>query len=75
MFRPERMTSASIICVRQDVESVLEALSSFGEFQIEKATEENTTRSEYDQLIQKTEESFSNIKNLIKQLTLKKQAF
>ncbi len=69
MFRPERMISASVICVKQDVESVLEALSSFGEFQIEKATKENTTGLEYGQLIQKAEESLTNVRGLIKQLS------
>ncbi len=72
MFRPERMTSASIICVKQDVETVLEALSSFGEFQIEKNAEENATSSEYGQLISKAEESLSSINDLIRQLSQKK---
>ena len=39
MLRPERMTVASVICVKQDVEPLLEALSSFGEFHIEESAE------------------------------------
>ncbi len=67
MFRPERMSSASIICVRQDVEPVLQALSSFGEFHIETAAED-ASLAEYNESIQKTEESLSNVNSLIKHL-------
>ena len=60
MLRPERMTFTSIICVRKDVESVLEALSSFGEFHIEQASEDSNItgiHSEYPE----SEESLSNV--------------
>ena len=71
MFRPERMSDTSIICVKQDVESVLEALSSFGEFHIEQATEE-ASLIDYTQSIQKGEESLTNVNELIKQLMPRK---
>ena len=71
MLRPERMTNTSIICVRQDVESVLQALSSFGEFHIEQAPE-NTTVSDYVQIIQKSEESLGYVNELIKELNREK---
>ncbi len=74
MLRPERMTSASIICVRQDVETVLAALNNFGEFHIEQAAEDATV-SEYSQNIQKIEESLSNVNELIKQLSQEKSGF
>jgi V/A-type H+-transporting ATPase subunit I len=62
------MTFTSIICLRKDVESVLEAISSFGEFHIEQASEEGTNGTDYNQNIQKTEDTLLNIKELIKQL-------
>src|SRR5208337_4172481 len=71
MLRPERMTFTSIICVRKDVESVLEALSSFGKFHIEEIPE-NVSLLENSQEIQKAEESLSNANDLIKQLSQEK---
>ncbi|MGD0644771.1 MAG: V-type ATPase 116kDa subunit family protein [Candidatus Bathyarchaeia archaeon] len=68
------MTFTSIICARKEVESVLEALSSFGEFHIEEAAED-ATLSEYDQSIQKVEESLVNVDELIKQLSQEKPSF
>ncbi|MGD0450028.1 MAG: V-type ATPase 116kDa subunit family protein [Candidatus Bathyarchaeia archaeon] len=68
MLRPERMTFTSIICVRKDIESVLEALSSFGEFHIDLASEGNTSLTDYSQSIQKTEDSLINVNELTKQL-------
>lgn len=71
MLRPERMTAASVICVRQDVEPLLEALSTFGEFHIEEATD-NVSPLEYNLQIQKAEESLSSVNDLIKQLNHEK---
>ena len=71
MFRPERMSATSIICVKQDVESVLQALSNFGEFHIEQVNEE-TTLTDYNERIQKTDESLSCINGLIKELCQEK---
>ena len=65
------MALTSIICVKKDVESVLEALSSFGEFHIEE-TAENISPLEYNQEIQKAEESLSSVNDLIKQLNQEK---
>ena len=65
------MTFTSIICVRKDVESVLEALSSFGKFHIEEIPE-NVSLLENSQEIQKAEESLSNANDLIKQLNQEK---
>jgi V/A-type H+-transporting ATPase subunit I len=65
------MTRASIICVRQDVESVLTALNNFGEFHIEQASE-NINLADYSQSIQKSEESLSSVNELIKQLCQEK---
>ncbi|MCW3996608.1 MAG: hypothetical protein NWE98_10750 [Candidatus Bathyarchaeota archaeon] len=71
MFRPERMTSASIICLRKDVDTILEALNNFGQFHIEHAAE-NASLNEHLQGIQKTEETLANINELIKILNLEK---
>ncbi len=71
MFRPERMTKTSIICIRQDIESTLQALSSFGEFHIEQVAED-TTIAEYVESIQKAEESLANVNELIKELNREK---
>lgn len=75
MHRPERMTFTSIICVRKDIESVLETLNSFGEFHVEEAVEHNANLTEYNQNIQKAEDSRLNVNELTKQLCKKKQAY
>jgi V/A-type H+/Na+-transporting ATPase subunit I len=69
------MTSASIICVRKDVESVLEALSSFGEFQIEPSTGEEKNISEIEQSIVIAKQALSDANNLTKQLVDEKASF
>jgi len=71
MLRPERMTETSVICVKQDVESLLEALSSFGEFHIEESVE-NANPQQYNQEIQKAEEALTSANDLIKQLCQEK---
>ena len=70
MFRPERMLSTSIICLKKDIDTTLEVLSEFGDFHTEQATEK--TISEYDQIIQKVNESISDINGLINQLIVQK---
>jgi vacuolar-type H+-ATPase subunit I/STV1 len=67
MLRPERMKSTSIICVKKDTEVVLEALSNFGEFHIEKASEIKSV-SDHDQNIQSAEEALVTINELTKHL-------
>ena len=68
------MTSASIICVRKDVESVLEALSSFGEFHIEPSVGEEKSVAEIHQSITKAQEAFSDANSLTKQLVEEKSS-
>ncbi len=75
MLRPERMTSASIICVNKDVEPVLEALNKFGEFHIDQAAHEETDLTAYNSNIQRVEESLSDVNLLIKQLAQEKTGF
>jgi V/A-type H+-transporting ATPase subunit I len=65
------MTVASVICVKQDMDQLLEALSSFGEFHVEESAE-TTSPLEYNQEIQKAEESLSSANDLIKQLNQEK---
>ncbi len=66
------MTSTSIICVKKDVEPVLEALSSFGEFHIEQTAQDNADLNDYNQSIQKVEGSLADINVLIDQLIKEK---
>ncbi len=72
MLLPERMTSTSIICVKKDVESILETLNSFGEFHIEPSAQEDASITEYNQSIQKVEERLLDVDGLIKQLVQEK---
>ncbi len=74
MFRPERMTSASIICLRKDLDDVLETLNEFGEFHIEHSNE-NSTAENYRVGIRQTEESLADINDLINQLPLERPSF
>jgi hypothetical protein len=68
------MTSTSIICVKKDVEAVLEALSSFGEFHIEHTAGEEASLAEYTHNIQKIQESLSDVNSLTKQLVHEKSS-
>jgi V/A-type H+/Na+-transporting ATPase subunit I len=69
MLRPERMTSASIICTKKDVEPLLKALNNFGEFHIEQTVKSGVSPYEYGISIQKIKESLSDVNALIKQLS------
>ncbi len=68
------MTSTSIICVKKDVESILEALSSFEEFHIEQTAQDNADLGESNQTIQKVEEALSDVNLLIDQLVQEKSS-
>jgi len=68
------MTFTSIVCIKADVESVLEALNSFGLFHIEQG-DEDSVLTDYKQQIQRVEESLTNIKDLINQLLREKASF
>jgi V/A-type H+-transporting ATPase subunit I len=73
MLLPERMTSTSIICVKKDIEAILESLSDFGEFHIiEEVQEDNIDLSEYKKNIQKLEDAIVNVDALIKQFANEK---
>ena len=69
------MTSTSIICVRKDVEPVLEALNDFGEFHIEQTAQDNAGLNEYNQSIQKVERSLADLNTLTNQLIKEKSSF
>lgn len=68
------MTSTSIICVKKDVEPVLEALSSFGEFHIEQTAQDNAGLTEFNQSIQNVEGSLADVNVLISQLIQEKSS-
>ncbi len=74
MLRPERMTSTSIICVKKDVEQILESLNSFGEFHIEQTAQDNAGLTEYNMSIQKVEGLLADINALINQLVQEKSS-
>jgi V/A-type H+-transporting ATPase subunit I len=69
------MTFASIICVKKDVESILEALSSFGDFHIEQSSEGTTNVPEYNQSISKAENALLYVKESTKKLPQEKSDF
>jgi V/A-type H+/Na+-transporting ATPase subunit I len=73
MFRPERMTSTSIICVKKDTEVVLETLNSFAEFHVEQASENQST-VDFDQNIQRVNEVLTIINEIRKHLITQKTA-
>ncbi len=67
MFRPERMTSASIICLRKDLDTTLDALSAFGNFHIEDSAQKDSL-GDYAQQISKTEQTLADLKDIITRL-------
>jgi V/A-type H+-transporting ATPase subunit I len=69
MIRSERVAATSIICVKEDVELLLEALNGFGEFHIEQTGE---TSVQYKQNIQLAEQSLSTVEELTKYLETEK---
>lgn len=73
MLLPERLTPTSIICVKRDVEVILETLSDFGEFHIKETREDSATNlSEYKANIQKLRDAINDIDDLTKQFADKK---
>jgi V/A-type H+-transporting ATPase subunit I len=72
MLRPERIAAASIICLKKDVEEILETLSTFGEFHIEASAQENASVDDYDRSIHLVQERIADVNRLIKQLIVEK---
>jgi V/A-type H+-transporting ATPase subunit I len=70
-LRPERMTAASIICLKKDFDLALEALDDFGDFHIEEI-EEKSEETQYEQLIRRTEETIRSLSAIIIQLNVEK---
>ncbi len=68
------MTSTSIICVKKDVEQVLEALNTFGEFHIEQTPQDNADLNDYNQSIQRVEGSLADLNILTNQLIKEKSS-
>ncbi|MCD6239949.1 V-type ATP synthase subunit I [Candidatus Bathyarchaeota archaeon] len=71
MFRPERVSETSIICLKKDVDQALEILSDFGEFHIEKVGEKSKPER-YEQLIRQMEEIIRNLTSLTSQLKIER---
>ncbi len=74
MLRPERMSSANIICIQRDLDHLLEALNGFGEFHIEHFGEEGT-RVDYSQSVHTVEETLNQLNDMIKQFSIEKLGF
>jgi V/A-type H+-transporting ATPase subunit I len=67
------MTSTSIVCLKRDIEKILETLSDFGEFHlIDEAPEDNMDLSEYKANIQRLEEAITNVDALMEQFAKEK---
>lgn len=66
------MTSASIICAKKDVESVLESLNTFGEFHIEPSHDDQVNIADYDASISLIQERIVDVDALTKQLVHEK---
>ena len=61
------MTSVSIICVRKEIEFILEALDSFGEFHLERAAEVANIE-EYSRSVQRVQQDLANAIDLMNRL-------
>jgi len=70
-LRPERMTEASIICLKKDYDLALETLDDFGNFHIEEI-EKKYKVTQYEQLIRRTEETIRSLSAIITQLKVEK---
>ena len=66
------MTSASIICAKKDVESVLESLNTFGEFHIEPSQHDQANLVDYNVNISLIQERILDVEALTKQLVHEK---
>jgi V/A-type H+/Na+-transporting ATPase subunit I len=73
MFRPERLTSVSVICLARDLDKALEGLNQFGQFHVEERTE-TTRAAESIQSLLQAEESSAKANNLIVQLATEKSS-
>jgi V/A-type H+-transporting ATPase subunit I len=70
-LRPERMTEASIICLRKDFDQTLDTLDEFGNFHIEEIKDESK-ETDYTELIRRTEETIRKINTVIAQFEIEK---
>lgn len=70
-LRPERMTEASIICLKKDFDTTLEALDEFGNFHIEEIKEDSKAAG-YEEQVRRVKETIRNIDTLILQLKTEK---
>jgi V/A-type H+/Na+-transporting ATPase subunit I len=73
MFRPERMTSVSVICLARDLDKALEGLNQFGQFHVEEQAEAQT-EADYSQALLQVEEAATNVNALIAQLKVEKSS-
>jgi V/A-type H+-transporting ATPase subunit I len=71
MFRPERMSETTVICLKRDFDLALEALDDFGDFHIEEI-EENSKTTQHERLIRQTEETIRTLNAVITQLKIEK---
>jgi V/A-type H+-transporting ATPase subunit I len=68
MFRPQRMTKISAVCLQKDLDATLHALNKFGQFQIE--TPNNIKLSSYADLIDETEKVQTKLDSIVQRLKI-----
>jgi V/A-type H+-transporting ATPase subunit I len=73
-LRPERMTEASLICLKKDFDLALGALDDFGNFHIEEMKEDSKV-TRYEQFIRQNDETVRNLNTIISQLKIEKTGF
>ena len=69
-MRPERMTEASIICLKKDFDTTLEALDEFGNFHIEEIKQDS--KEDYGDHFRRIKETLQDVNTLISQLKTEK---
>ncbi|OYT44573.1 hypothetical protein B6U84_03780, partial [Candidatus Bathyarchaeota archaeon ex4484_40] len=71
MFRPQRMISVTIVCLKRDIDIALNALNEFGNFHIE---ETRSLESEsYRALIEEAERNSARLNAVMERLKIKRQ--
>ncbi len=69
-MRPERMTEASIICLKKDFDTTLEALDEFGNFHIKEIKQDS--KEDYEDHLRRIRETLQDINTLTSQLKTEK---
>jgi V/A-type H+-transporting ATPase subunit I len=72
MFRPQRMTAVTLVCLQKDLDAILDTLNEFGQFHIEKTGD---TRAEsIGATFEEAERASAKLNSLIEQLKIKPES-